>query len=71
MISKDKERVTITIPKELNKKLEAYCKRNNMNKSAALTTSLAAMFYLGVETGDAMGKIIKDAIRGKKDGKEK
>lgn len=58
MIAKDKDRVTVTIPKEQMNQLEKYCKDNNMNKSAAIAIALSTLFYAGYKAGDAIGQMI-------------
>lgn len=65
MIPEDKERVIATIPKDQKKQLEDYCKKNNMNKSAAIATALAMLFYTGYKAGDLIGQMYLDKTRSK------
>ena len=57
MISKNKVRFTVTIGKEINEKLEAYCYRTGMSKSAYIA-------YLVATTLDTQEQLMQGVTRG-------
>ena len=60
MIPDDKTRIVTTITKEQEKELCAYCKKNNITKSAAVSIALGALFACGYKVGDIIGQMIFD-----------
>lgn len=66
MIPDDKTRIVTTITKEQEKELCAYCKKNNLTKSAAVSIALATLFACGYKMGDIIGQMIFDDNTDKK-----